>query len=116
MKNLFLIVLLISGILAISCSKGSVGYSNIAPRSIEIMLKDKLINELEDINRESDELPMIQTIPNFSVFENDDGTYRFSWDYYNFGDYDLNGEVGVPDITPIAVNYLARIGDSNYYI
>ena len=40
-------------------------------------------------------------------FVNDgDGTYSLSWGYRNTGDYDQNGEVSVPDITPIAVNYL----------
>lgn len=29
------------------------------------------------------------------------------WYYNNHADYDLNYEVGVPDVTPIAVNYLA---------
>jgi len=33
-----------------------------------------------------------------------------SWTYVNDADYDLNGEVGVPDITPIAENYLLSVG------
>jgi len=41
-----------------------------------------------------------------------------TWSYANVGDYDLSGEVGVPDITPIAQNYLADttdgIGDDSY--
>ncbi len=35
------------------------------------------------------------------------GTGETTWTYKNVGDYDLSGEVGVPDITPIAQNYLA---------
>lgn len=39
------------------------------------------------------------------------GVYRLEWSYRNLGDYDQNGEVGVPDITPIAQHYLhARNG------
>ena len=34
------------------------------------------------------------------------GAMTLIWRYRNTGDYDQNGEVGVPDITPIANNYL----------
>jgi len=34
-----------------------------------------------------------------------------TWSYENQGDYDMNGEVGVPDITPIARHYLALTND-----
>jgi len=41
-----------------------------------------------------------------------------TWSYVNVGDYDLSGEVGISDITPIAQNYLAitddGIGDDGY--
>lgn len=36
---------------------------------------------------------------------------RLSWSYVNLGDYDQNGEVGIPDITQIALHYLHRVGD-----
>jgi hypothetical protein len=39
------------------------------------------------------------------------GAYTLTWTYRNLGDYDLNGEVGIPDITPIAQNYLANSTD-----
>jgi len=38
-------------------------------------------------------------------------TNMLSWSYVNLGDYDLSGEVGVSDITPIAQNYLAQTND-----
>jgi len=48
----------------------------------------------------------------------DPGSDMLTWTYQNLGDYDLSGEVGVPDITPIAQNYLADttdgIGDDEY--
>jgi len=48
----------------------------------------------------------------------DPGSDMLTWSYVNVGDYDLSGEVGVPDITPIAQNYLANttdgIGDDEY--
>lgn len=34
------------------------------------------------------------------------GAHHVTWNYANKGDYDLSGEVGVPDITPVALNYL----------
>lgn len=48
----------------------------------------------------------------------DSGTGHLTWSYVNLGDYDYNGEIGIPDITPIALNYLALtddgIGDDAY--
>jgi len=38
-------------------------------------------------------------------------TEILTWSYINLGDYDLGGEVGISDITPIAQNYLADTGD-----
>jgi len=40
-----------------------------------------------------------------------DDTERLNWSYVNVGDYDSSGEVGIPDITPIAQNYLAKTND-----
>ncbi len=37
------------------------------------------------------------------TFDAEAGLLR--WNYLNKGDYDLSGEVGIPDITPIAVHY-----------
>ena len=34
-----------------------------------------------------------------------------TWTEVNKGDYDMNGTVGVPDITPIALSYLATVAD-----
>lgn len=42
----------------------------------------------------------------------EDGRVKLSWTERNLGDYDLNGEVGISDITPIALNYLAVVDDS----
>lgn len=36
-------------------------------------------------------------------------TNMLSWSYVNKGDYDLSGDVGIPDITPIALNYLKLV-------
>ena len=38
-------------------------------------------------------------------------TQMLSWSYMNVGDYDSSGEVGIPDITMIAQNYLAVTTD-----
>lgn len=41
-----------------------------------------------------------------------------SWSYFNVGDYDLNGEVAIADVTPIAQNYLGFIhnGEGGDYL
>ena len=41
----------------------------------------------------------------------DPGSDMLTWSYANVGDYDLSGEVGISDITPIAQNYLANTTD-----
>jgi hypothetical protein len=43
------------------------------------------------------------------AFDAESGT--ISWSYVNLGDYDLDGEVGVSDITPIAQSFGARTND-----
>lgn len=40
-------------------------------------------------------------------------TGKLSWRYTLSGDYDLSGEVGIPDITPIALHYGAVVGDDD---
>ncbi|MEP0814437.1 MAG: hypothetical protein HRF49_07205 [bacterium] len=49
--------------------------------------------------------------PELYLFDPGDGSLDFEWDYFSSGDYDRNGEVGVSDITPIALNYLADADD-----
>jgi len=41
----------------------------------------------------------------------DSTNVRLTWHGRLIGDYDTKGDVGVPDITPIAINYLAIPGD-----
>ena len=36
---------------------------------------------------------------------------ELTWTYTNLGDYDRNGETAIPDITPIAIHYLADTDD-----
>lgn len=40
-------------------------------------------------------------------FDAESGT--LFWSYVNTGDYDLSGDTGIPDITPIALNYLKTV-------
>ncbi|MEP0813471.1 MAG: PKD domain-containing protein [bacterium] len=42
----------------------------------------------------------------------DSQNQTLSWTYKNTGDYDLSGEVGVSDITPIALHWLAKTNDT----
>ncbi|MEP0813296.1 MAG: PKD domain-containing protein [bacterium] len=41
----------------------------------------------------------------------DPGTNTLSWSYVNLGDFDVSGEVGVSDITPIALHFGALTND-----
>jgi hypothetical protein len=43
------------------------------------------------------------------------GSYNLSWHYYNVGDYNQDGVVGIADITPLAMHYGAgwTIGEEN---
>jgi uncharacterized delta-60 repeat protein len=45
------------------------------------------------------------SIPDLVVTDNGDGTYNFAWHYYNIGDYNQDGIVGVSDITPLAMHF-----------
>ena len=79
-------------------------------------LRDELVNQLQ---ARADILG-VERIP-ASAPDGDAGrvkdlTYNeetgvLSWTYANVGDYDCSGEVGVPDITLIAQNYLAKTSD-----
>ncbi len=44
-------------------------------------------------------------IPDLVITDNGDGTYNYTWHYYNVGDYNQDGIVGVADITPLAMHF-----------
>ncbi len=77
------------------------------------LLSNKLIEDFEAIQKgrivsaPADEIQYLSG----SYIDNGNGTFTFAWDYYNIGDYDLSGEVAVPDITPIANYYLNSTTD-----
>ena len=43
----------------------------------------------------------------------EDEQLSLMWHYYNVGDYDQNGAVGISDITPLAIHYDEEWGDVN---
>lgn len=55
----------------------------------------------------------INKVPDFAA-ELDGGSVQFNWSYRNTGDYDLNGEVNVSDLTQIVLNFQAQAGDANW--
>lgn len=44
-------------------------------------------------------------VNDLGITPNGDGTYTLRWSYYNRGDYDQSGIVGVTDLTPIAMHF-----------
>ncbi|MCD6119000.1 PKD domain-containing protein [bacterium] len=75
------------------------------------MLSEKFMKDYEAIS-EGRMVAQDETAePDLVLTTTDNGneSWTYEWEYYNIGDYDLNGEVGVPDITPIAVNYLLPV-------
>ncbi len=70
-------------------------------------LKDELLKELlgRGFNRFKSGVPASEN-GRVTDLDFDNGTSLLNWSYMNQADYDLSGEVGVSDITPIAVNYL----------
>lgn len=51
----------------------------------------------------------VNKVENLTAVENGSGAVLLTWNEKNIGDYDNSGEVGVPDITPIALHYLETI-------
>lgn len=49
---------------------------------------------------------VLSAVPDFGLADDGGGGALLTWSYRNQGDYDQSGEVGIPDITPIALNYL----------
>jgi PKD repeat protein len=77
-------------------------------------LKDELVRQLKE--RYGDTSRIVANAPTADAGRVTDLAYsedtqELSWSYVNLGDYDCNGEVGIPDITPIAQNYLAVTND-----
>jgi hypothetical protein len=52
-----------------------------------------------------------EVFPHSLVVWYDVSKNEIRWNYANVGDYNLDGEVGIPDIYEIAVNYGAIVGD-----
>jgi PKD repeat protein len=78
-------------------------------------LRNELLRQIEE-RLESDGRLVSQVPPGntgkVTDFALNSATGELTWSYMNLGDYDLSGEVGVPDITPIAVNYLKKSTES----
>ncbi len=48
----------------------------------------------------------VNKVENLTAIDSGSGSVLLTWNEKNVGDYDNSGEVGVPDITPIALHYL----------
>ena len=76
-------------------------------------LKDAFIRELLKTGKQRfvSQAPQgaRDAIDDLSLAPDGGGGFELTWTYRNTGDYDMNGVVGVSDITPIALNYLAPV-------
>lgn len=52
------------------------------------------------------------SIDDLRLVQDGSGGFFLEWTYRNLGDYDMSGEVGISDITPIALNYLSSVPGS----
>ena len=71
-------------------------------------LRRALISELQV--RDSTKIAMVPpsgqaNAPVMSVADDGEGGWNLAWGYFNHGDYDQNGTVGISDITPIAMHF-----------
>lgn len=73
------------------------------------LLKDELMKQLDerfggDMSRAVSGAPQGDAgkVTNLAF---NTSSWELSWSYVNKGDYDLSGQVGVPDITPVALHY-----------
>jgi hypothetical protein len=48
---------------------------------------------------------VVNAVPDFNVTDTGGGTADLTWHYYNKGDYNQDGVVGIADITPLAMHY-----------
>ncbi|MEP0815421.1 MAG: PKD domain-containing protein [bacterium] len=77
------------------------------------MLADKLVEEVEAVqsgrtpSQGSPATPLLRLV----VTDVGGGITNIAWRYYLMGDYDLNGEVGVADVTPIALHFNTSVTD-----
>lgn len=47
----------------------------------------------------------VNAIPDLAITDNGNGTFNYAWHYYNVGDYNQDGTVGIADITPLAIHF-----------
>ena len=47
----------------------------------------------------------VNAIPDLVITDNGNGTFNYAWHYYNVGDYNQDGTVGIADITPLAIHF-----------
>ncbi|MEP0813751.1 MAG: PKD domain-containing protein [bacterium] len=77
------------------------------------LLSKRLLSELGEIanGRTSSQLPPQSPPLMLESVSNGDGTYSVSWRYFLPGDYNLDGEVSVSDITPVALRFMRSVTD-----
>lgn len=76
------------------------------------LLKNELMKQLDerfggDMSRAISGAPQgdFGKVDDLNFYKDEFEVVHISWSYRNSGDYDLSGEVGVPDITPVALHY-----------
>jgi len=87
-----------------------------APQGVDselvTILKDFFARELEAYSGKRASAPPggeDNVVDDLAIVSSADETITLAWSYRNLGDYDQNGTVGIPDITPIAMYYGADV-------
>ncbi len=83
------------------------------PEGVDEKLWGKLKEALNDALTERTASKVVSAPPtgeanrvnDLTLADHYDGTYTLRWRYRNLGDYDQNGEVGISDITPLAIHF-----------
>ena len=92
------------------------------PAGVDPAVYDMLRSELIRLLSERGGRKTVSTPPkgaenvvtDLAVVDAGGGAVELTWTHLCVGDYDANGEVGAPDIQPIAAYFQAKTGDANW--
>ena len=93
------------------------------PAGVDAGLWQDLNSELQRVLEASGRERSVSAVPSepgnrvtqIGVEDSGDGGVNVGWYYRNIGDYDLNGEVNIADLTPVGVGFQATDADADWF-